>query len=179
MNLEERDLIRQAQQGDAAAMARLFKQHYSFLYKYMLKVTMNPTIAEDMTQDTIVRCIENMSRYNGSSSFSSWMMTVGTRLYIDNTRRRQREKKWMEQEGADISRRMRWQMERQGESWSEMLDGLSRLSGDHRIAILLKHYYGYSYEEIGNMLDIPEGTVKSRTAYGIKQLRKEMTSDVQ
>lgn len=57
------------------------------------------------------------------------------------------------------------------------MDGLAGLSEEHRIAILLKHYYGYSYEEIGGMLGIPEGTVKSRTAYGIKQLWKELKKD--
>lgn len=171
---EEVELIRQAQQGDAAAMAMLFKQHYSFLYKYLLKVTMDPMVAEDITQDTIVRCMENMNRYDGTSSFSSWMITIATRLFIDRARRKKREKKWLGQETVQSARRMRWQMERRGEDWSDMLDGLSRLSEDHRIAILLKHYYGYTYEEIGTLLGIPEGTVKSRTAYGIKQLRKEM-----
>lgn len=171
---DEKELIQQAQQGDAAAMALLFKQHYSFLYKYLLKVTMDPIVAEDTAQDTIVRCMENMKRYNGTSSFSSWMITIATRLFIDSARRKKREKKWLEQEAVQSARRMRWQMERRGEDWTDMLDGLSRLSEDHRIAILLKHYYGYSYDEIGTMLGIPEGTVKSRTAYGIKQLRKEM-----
>ncbi|KZS45395.1 RNA polymerase sigma factor SigY [Paenibacillus glucanolyticus] len=176
---DEEDLIRQAQRGDAAAMAQLFKQHYSFLYKYLLKVTMDPMIAEDTAQDTIVRCMENMARYNGTSSFSSWMITIATRLFIDQARRKKREKKWLEQEGVQAARRMRWQMERRGEEWTDMLDGLSRLSEDHRIAILLKHYYGYSYDQIGSMLGIPEGTAKSRTAYGIKQLRKEMGDDGQ
>lgn len=82
--------------------------------------------------------------------------------------------KWLEDEQLRSVRQLRWQMERHGEAWSELLDGLARLSEEHRIAILLKHYYGYSYEEIGSMLGIPVGTVKSRTAYGIKQLRKEL-----
>lgn len=58
-----------------------------------------------------------------------------------------------------------------------MLDAMSRLSSAHRMAVLLKHYYGYGYEEIGEMLDIPAGTAKSRVAAGLGQLRKELNDD--
>lgn len=176
---DEKDLIWKAQRGGVEEMAILFKQHYPTLYKYLLKVTMDPMVAEDTAQDTIIRCMENITRYNGTSSFSSWMITIATRLLIDSKRRKKREKKWIEQEGHQTARRMRWQMEQRGEQWNDMLESLSRLPENHRIAILLKHYYGYSYGEIGDMLGIPEGTVKSRTAYGIKQLRKELGKDGQ
>ncbi|MEK3733477.1 MULTISPECIES: RNA polymerase sigma factor SigY [Paenibacillus] len=176
MILEEEDWIRKAQQGDTNAMGALFKHHYSFLYKYLLKITMNHSVAEDTAQDTVIRCMENIARYNGTSSFSSWMITIATRLYIDRTRRNKRETKWLENEQRRSVTQLRWQMERQGEQWTDLLDGLAQLSDEHRIAILLKHYYGYSYEEIGSMLGIPAGTVKSRTAYGIKQLRKELNA---
>lgn len=175
MVLDDKDLIPKAQQGDTAAMAQLFNKHYSFLYKYLIKVTMDPMLAEDTAQDTIVRCMENLNRYNGTSSFSSWMITIATRLYIDGTRRKKREKAWLEQEHRQRARAMRWQMEYRGEEWTDLLQSLSQLSDEHRIAILLKHYYGYGYDEIGEMLGIPAGTVKSRTSYGIRQLRKEMS----
>lgn len=172
MVLDDKDLIRRAQHGDTAAMAQLFKKHYSFLYKYLIKVTMDPMLAEDTAQDTIVRCMENISRYNGTSSFTSWMITIATRLYIDGTRKKKREKAWLVQEQQQTARAMRWQVEYRGAEWTDLLQGLSELTEEHRVAILLKHYYGYGYDEIGEMLGIPAGTVKSRVAYGIRQLRK-------
>lgn len=178
MKSEDEEVIRLAIKGDTAAMAQLFQQNYSFLYKYLLKVTMNPSVAEDTAQDTIIRCMENIGRYNGSSSFSSWMITIGTRIYMDKARRKKREQKWLQNEREQGIRRIRWQLESRNEEWSDLMESLARLSEDHRIAILLKHYYGYSYEEIGDMLGVPAGTIKSRIAYGIKSLRKEMNGDV-
>lgn len=171
-------LIREAQQGNASALAELLQSQYIFLYKYLLKVTLDPSLAEEICQDTMVRCMEKITSYNGSSAFSSWLITIATRLYIDRKRRRVREQKWSKREEQGL-RSLRWRFESRNEEWSEVLEALSRLPSQQRVAVLLKHYYGYSYDEIGSMLQIPEGTAKSRTAYGIRQLRKELGEDGQ
>ncbi|MNN18155.1 RNA polymerase sigma factor SigY [compost metagenome] len=131
---------------------------------------MDPKIAEDLTQDTMMKCMENIQRYDGTSAFSSWLMTIATRLFIDLTRRRKREKQWLVQDSN--ANRLKWHFEANQEEWTDLLELLSRLSPEHRIAILLKHYYGYGYDEIGKMLNIPAGTIKSRVAYGLRELRK-------
>ncbi|AJS60124.1 RNA polymerase sigma factor SigY [Paenibacillus sp. IHBB 10380] len=172
MRTEERNQIKLAQQGNAEVLAELIHEHYSFLYKYLVKVTMDPIMAEDLAQDTILRCIEKISLYDGSSSFSSWLMTIGTRIYMDQMRRKKREKNWLFKEQG--IRRIRWQFESRNEEWSDVLESLAGLSREHRVSVLLKHYYGYTYEEIGDMLAIPSGTVKSRVAKGVRQLREEM-----
>ncbi|WP_410772289.1 RNA polymerase sigma factor SigY [Fontibacillus sp. BL9] len=168
----EQVLVQQAQKGDSAALASLMHEHYSFVYKYLVKITMDPKAAEDLAQDTMVRCMEKIDRYDGSSSFSSWLITIGTRLFIDKTRRKKREKSWMQQE--ESARKLRWHYENQQESWTDLLEQLFRLPTDQRIAILLKHYYGYTYDEIGSMLNIPSGTAKSRVSCGLSELRKEV-----
>lgn len=172
MSTEEREKIKLAQQGDVDVLADLIHEHYAFIYKYLVKVTMDPVMAEDLTQDTIVRCIEKIRLYDGTSSFSSWLMTIGTRIYIDQMRRKKREKNWLFKERG--IRRIKWQFESKNEEWSDILESLARLTTEHRVAVLLKHYYGYTYEEIGEMLSIPSGTVKSRVAVGVRQLREEM-----
>lgn len=167
----ERALIQQAQRGDSAALASLIHEHYSFVFKYLVKISMDPKMAEDLAQDTMIRCMENIERYDGSSSFSSWLITIATRVFIDKTRRKKRENSWMKQE--EIARRLRWNYENQQEDWTDLLDLMSRLPADQRIAILLKHYYGYTYDEIGTLLGIPAGTAKSRVSTGLTELRKE------
>ncbi|ASA24153.1 RNA polymerase sigma factor SigY [Paenibacillus donghaensis] len=167
--------IRKAQQGDASALALLLRENYTFLYKYLIKVTLDPSLAEDLAQDTMVRCMEKIGTYNGKSAFSSWLITIATRIYIDRKRRWKREEAWKRQEQG--LRSIRWRFESRGEAWSDVLDSLSRLPYAQRVAVLLKHYYGYGYEEIAEMLQIPAGTAKSRVATGLSQLRKELKED--
>jgi len=174
MRTAELEEVRRAAEGDDSALAALLQRHYSFVYKYLVKVTMDPNLAEEIVQDTMIRCMENIRRYDGTSAFSSWMVTIGTRIYIDRIRRKKREQSWLDLIRHQAIRRFRWQLESRNEEWTDVMDAMTRLTPEHRVTVLLKHYYGYSYDEIGDMLGIPAGTAKSRTAYGLRQLRKEL-----
>ncbi|MEC0241671.1 RNA polymerase sigma factor SigY [Paenibacillus dokdonensis] len=173
--MDEQKQIKRAQRGDSQAMAQLLQSHYSFLMKYLIKMTMNPALAEDIAQETMLRCIEKIKLYNGKSKFSSWLITLATRIYIDQMRRKQVEKQWKDQEQA--LRQTEWQLKHQLEAWTDAVQALSRLSYEWRLPILLKHYYGYTQDEIAEIMDIPPGTVKSRIYHGLQQLRKELTTD--
>lgn len=172
---DEQELIRQAVRGDAVALSMLMQQHYSFLMKYLIKVTLNSALAEDITQETMIKCIEKIHLYNGKSKFSSWLITIATNLYIDDLRKKKREQNWQEQEQS--LRKMRWQASQLQEDWPLVLDALGGLSEDVRVPIILKHYYGYSYEEIAEIMQLAAGTVKSRIHNGLKSLRKELSHD--
>lgn len=179
---EERDdtqLIALAKRGNRTALADLLHRHYSFLYKYLLKLTMNPHAAEDLAQDTMLKAMEKIGLYQGQSKFSSWLITIATRLYIDSGRKQRRESGWQEQERRrqQSLRGMRWQAASAGGDWPAALDALAALPDETRLPIVLKHYYGYSYEEIAAMTGTLAGTVKSRVHYGIASLRKELTND--
>lgn len=168
--MDEKDLIRKAQKGDTLALAKLLQQNYSFVVKYLMKVTLHPQIAEDLTQETMMRCIEKIHLYNGESKFSSWLITIATNLFIDQQRKKKREKKWVEQE--QVLRKMKWNVANRNEEWTDVIDVLAQINVDIRMPIVLKHYYGYTYEEIGKMMGIAEGTVKSRVSNGLKSVRK-------
>jgi RNA polymerase sigma-70 factor (ECF subfamily) len=172
LRMDDREWIERAQKGDSDALARLLRQHYAFLLKYMTKITFQPALAEDLTQETMMRCIEKIRLYNFTSKFSSWLITIGTNLYFDHARKKKREKEW--RDGELSLRQIKWHAEQKGEEWSDVLDALGRMPDGVRIPIVLKHYYGYAYEEIAGMLDIAVGTVKSRIHNGIKSLRMEL-----
>ena len=67
-------LIKSAKEGDHLAFACIFKENYPFLVKYLIKITMNPDIAEELAQDTMAKCIQKIHLYNGQSKFSTWLI---------------------------------------------------------------------------------------------------------
>lgn len=169
--MDEKDLIKQAKKGDTLALSKLLEQNYSFLVEYLMKITLHPEIAEDLTQETMMKSIEKIQLYNGKSKFSSWLITIATNLFIDQQRKKKRETKWVEQEQA--LRKMKWKAN-QNEEWLDVIDVLAQIDEKTSLPIVLKHYYGYSYKEIGKMMGIAEGTVKSRVSNGLKMVRKEL-----
>lgn len=170
--MEEKELILSAKSGDNQALALLFQNNYPFLVKYLIKVTMNPDIAEELAQETMAKCIEKIGLYQFKSKFSSWLISIATHLYIDQQRRKKREKNWQQEE--EQYRKLKWHLETRNEEWNDALTALGKLSDDVRVPIILRHYYGYSYDEIGELMKISAGTVKSRVHNGIMAVRKEL-----
>ncbi|REK71678.1 RNA polymerase sigma factor SigY [Paenibacillus paeoniae] len=172
--MDESRLIQQAIQGDNRSLSELLRRHYSFLYQYALKLTMDKSRAEDITQDTMLKAIEKIGTYRAQSKFSTWLIAIASRLAIDRGRRSVRERKWVaEEEGA--LRALRYETLSRMNDWPDALQAIGELDEKLRMAVLLKYYYGYSQEEIAEMVDTPVGTVKSRIHAGMKQLRKELS----
>ena len=176
---EEKHLLDKAKHGDEVAFSLLYEQFYPFLYKYLLKLTLQEDLSKDIAQDTMLKCYKHLHAFKGDSKFSSWMISIASRVYIDYIRKKKREKKWLNQVKATLSRQLAWNAQSKGIDWSEHFTDFNNLDPDVKVPILLRHYYGYSYEEIGTMLGIKTGTVKSRVHNGIKLIRKEWTEDGQ
>ncbi|MBN6887681.1 RNA polymerase sigma-70 factor, ECF subfamily [Cytobacillus horneckiae] len=168
--MNEAKIIKKAKKGDHLAFASLFQQHYPILYKYLLKVTMNPDLSEELAQETMAKAIEKLPLFKGKSKFSTWLISIATNKYIDYHRKEKREKDWISDEEA--YRKLKWRMESYNEDWNDALTELGKLSEGVRIPIILKHYYGYSYDEIGEMMNISAGTVKSRVHNGLTAVRE-------
>ncbi|QHT62903.1 RNA polymerase sigma factor SigY [Paenibacillus lycopersici] len=172
---EDEHLIARAVRGDDEALASLLRSHYGMLYKYMLKITMNKAMAEDLVQDTMLRAIERIGSFQRKSKFSTWLIAIATRRYIDEMRKEKRLRRWQTEQQA--LQGIRFQAALRQQDWPDALDALGGLSYDMRVPILLKHYYGYGYEEIAAWMDIPVGTVKSRLHNGLIKLKKELQND--
>lgn len=170
--MSETELIRRARKKDKQAFAELFRIHYAFLFHYLLKLTLSKEVAEDVAQDAMLKAYLHMNSYTGASSFSTWLITIAGRSYLDRLRKEKREKAWLLQEQVNKSRQLAWQLQGKNEQWSDLLEKFSRLKPDLRMAVVLKHYYGYSYDEIAEMTGVRSGTIKSRVHAGIIELRK-------
>lgn len=157
------------------ALARLLQAHYLAVKKYLVTVTFDRTLAEDLTQETMIRAIQRIGQFGSRAKFSTWLIAIATNLYMDLLRRQKRERR-LEEEQADALRLQGATLE-PGANWQELLERLERLPRDVSLPVVLKHYYGYTYEEIAEWMGIPEGTVKSRIHNGVRSLRKGWEAD--
>ena len=165
------DLIAKAQRGDQVALARLLQANYLAVKKYLVTVTFNRTLAEDLTQETMIRAISRIGQYSGRAKFTTWLIAIATHLYMDYLRRQQRERR--------LEAELAYDMPAGGPepAWADVMERLHALPRDVALPVVLKHYYGYTYEEIAEWMGIPEGTVKSRIFNGVRALRKGLTHD--
>jgi RNA polymerase sigma-70 factor (ECF subfamily) len=156
------------------------------LYSSALRMTRNPTDAEDLVQETVLRAYRGFAGFQEGTNLKAWLYRILTNSFINTYRKRQREPVTVE--GPDdidewylYDRLGARSVEPSAES--EVLEqlpdedvqrALESLPEGFRMAVLLADVQGFSYKEIAEMLDIPIGTVMSRLHRGRKALEKAL-----
>ncbi len=160
-------------------MRKTHRQAYSFA----VKLTGNPSEAEDLVQETYVRAFRFFHRYDDTLPFTNWLYRIMSNAHIDGVRRRQRLKtislEQPTEQGTstldipDTARSAETSMvdSAMGE---DVEDALSTMTPEFRTAVLLADVEGMAYEEIAEVMRTSVGTVRSRIHRGRKQLRKHL-----
>ncbi|AGW41603.1 RNA polymerase sigma factor SigK [Leifsonia xyli subsp. cynodontis DSM 46306] len=155
---------------DARLLRQLHDEHAQALWRYVVRLTSDRAMADDVVQETLLRAWRKPSVLDQShQSARAWLFTVARNLVIDDRRSahtRHEIGTGALPERAAVARDSDAALDAQIVS-----DALAGLSDEHR-AVLVHAYYGdRSIAEISRELDIPEGTVKSRLHYGLRALR--------
>ncbi|AJY73624.1 RNA polymerase sigma factor SigY [Paenibacillus beijingensis] len=172
--MDETQLIKQAKKGNERAFAVLLQNHYLYVKRYLMKISLQPSLAEDLTQETMIKAIEQIHSFEGRAAFSTWLVKIATRLFLDEKRKQSRRSRLQREYGTA---QLMSEINEAEDGWPEMVEALSLLPDEQRTSVVLKHYYGYTYEEIGRMTNVSTGTVKSRVHHGIAFVRKELESN--
>ncbi|MEG0308606.1 MAG: RNA polymerase sigma factor SigY [Clostridium sp.] len=172
--MDEKDLITKAQNGNKSALNTLLQNNYKSLYGFLIKFTGDIYLSEELVQDTLLRASLKINSFRGDCKFSSWIIQISINLYKNYVKKNQKTV-LMETNIIDVASHYN------GEDkiidslqLKEALSELQKMPYKKRIAFILKHYYGYSLEEISEILNIPTGTVKSRIHNTIKKLRESI-----
>ena len=87
--MNEKALIKKCQRGDKQAFEELIRLYYDYVSGFLLKTTMASTLSEDLTQETFLKMIRSIEKFDpgGSAAFGTWLITIAKNCYIDHLRR--------------------------------------------------------------------------------------------
>ncbi|GIP19166.1 ECF RNA polymerase sigma factor SigW [Paenibacillus montaniterrae] len=184
MNLLESQLVKLALKGDQAAFAELVELYQEKLYHMAYRMLNNRQEAEDVVQETFLRVFNNLERYNDSMKFSTWIYRIATNLCIDRLRKRKPiyslDAESTEYEGLD-GYSMIPSDDRTPES--ELLlsetqriihQAIDTLPPKYKTVMILRYIHELSLQEVGDILDMPVTTIKTRVHRGREFLRKKL-----
>jgi RNA polymerase sigma-70 factor, ECF subfamily len=180
------EIIEQARLGDPLAWEKLVQRHNRRVYNLCYRFVGKPDQAEDLTQDAFIKIFKNMGNYNATAgNFVTWVVSVTRNLLIDHYRQSKNDRMTVSideplEEGEDFSLLDNLQDDKptpqkvfeKKEEVAMLQWGLKQLSPELKEAVILRDLEDLSYQEIGTILKIPEGTVKSRINRGRIELTK-------
>jgi RNA polymerase sigma-70 factor, ECF subfamily len=178
---DEQAMWRVQMHEDAHAFAQLMKRWEEPIRRLCTRLTGDVHRAEDLTQEAFTRIFTRRKDYRAGGRFSTYLWRIALNLCYDDLRRtRRRGEAFLEdQTGEEFSviDHMATQPSPdtamvQEERADMVRRALMRLPDNHRSVIVLRHYEGLKFREIAEVLEIPEGTVKSRMADGLTQLSR-------
>lgn len=169
--MDEQKLISLAQKGDQSAFEQLLDHYQKPVYHQALRLVSNPEDAADVTQEVFIKVWKHLPSFRGESSFSTWLYRLTDNAALDLIRRekkRRGDSSLDDEESAltlpaDPAPTPHQAIE-QKELHQAVADGLAQLSEEHRQVLVMREINGLSYEQIGSILDLSPGTVKSRIA---------------
>jgi RNA polymerase sigma-70 factor (ECF subfamily) len=174
-------LIQRVGRGDQAAFADLYDLVAPLVHGVVLKVVRDPSHAEEVVQEVFVELWRVAPRFDPAKGVvSSWVATIAHRRAVDRVRSEQAARNRVERESFRIERPHdevadsvvavdQSQFERR-----RVRRALERLTSMQREAVELAYFGGYTYREVAVLLDVPEGTVKTRIRDGMIRLRDEL-----
>lgn len=180
-NKDEKRLVNKAKNGNIAAFEELITAHEVKIYNIAYRMFHNEEDAKDLSQEIFIKVFENIGKFKGNSSFSTWLYRIATNTCIDELRRRKGKETYsidaevetdegnMKREYSDLKPNPE-EMAINKEVSIQIQNAMDHLSEEHKTAIILRDLQGLEYNEISEILECSLGTVKSRISRARRQL---------
>jgi len=175
--VDETQLIARVRAGDSAAERALYDAHVDRVYRLAFRLSGDDTLAQDFTQEAFIRAFDKLSSFRGESAFSTWLHSVAVSSVMTGFRRlkRVRSREAELEEASTVAD--------SGVSGDPLLrqrleEELERLPERLRVPVVLHDIEGFTHREIGEMLDIPQGTSKARLFEARARLREALAGVV-
>jgi len=172
----QRDLVVRAMAGDHEAFSELARLMIRRLYAVARLILHDTARAEDVTQEALLICWRDLSALRDPDRFEAWLHRL---LVRECYRAARNERRRTEVEGRVRSIGVVDDPGQLNAQRDELRRGFARLTVDLRTALVLHHYLGYTFPEIGDLLSIPTGTAKSRVHRATQLMRAAIVADAQ
>jgi len=191
LSLKEASLIEQSKAGDIDSFEQLIAAHQKKAFNIAYRILGNLEDANDVTQEALIKAYRGIRNFNGKSSFSTWLYTIVNNACIDFIRKnRKTNVTYLDREYETEEGSYKLQVYGNEETPEELFEkkevqklvheAINKLSYEHRRIIVLRDIEQFSYQEISQILNCSEGTVKSRinrARSNLKMLIKEKLDD--
>lgn len=175
---QEQELLDRCLAGEDSAWEALLKAHSRKIYNLCYRFTGRVEEAEDVTQEVFIKVFQTLKSYHAAQgSFGTWLNRVARNHLVDHYRRARKDRvtSSLEDELPEAEQQPSPHMEATGQVESRerrevLQQGLDKLSPDLREAVILRDLHDLDYEEIAQVLSVPQGTVKSRINRGRLEL---------
>jgi len=170
------ELMQQIVSGDQAAFSELYHRYKSRMYYYFYRMLgSSEELANDFLQELFMKLIEKPESYNPHYSFTTWLYSVANNMCKNEYRRREIRQEYLDNEVMESQTDFLNDASIEPEQVIEkVFETLNLLGEEHRSAFLLRYREGFSIKEVAEVLDVPEGTVKSRLFYAKKMLAEKL-----
>jgi len=178
---ELEDSISRLRSGDLSGLTEIMSRYQHRMYRFLLRLTQDPVIADDLFQQTWLRVTERIGRYDARRQFEPWLFSVARNLTIDYLRQRQpRSLDVVEESGESPAARLVAEgldpLERllEFERGGVLAAAIAELPVIHREVLTLRFEEELRLEQIAEIAGIPLSTVKSRLLRALESLRERL-----
>jgi RNA polymerase sigma-70 factor (ECF subfamily) len=179
---QEVSLIRQSKAGDIESFERLIAKYQKKAFNIAYHMLGNPEDANDVTQEALIKAYKGIKNFRGRSSFSTWLYTIVNNTCIDFIRKNRKaniiylDREYETEEGVykiqlNSNEDTPEQLFEKREVQRLVRESIGELGYDYRKVIILRDIEDFSYKEIAQILNCPEGTVKSRISRARNSLK--------
>jgi RNA polymerase sigma-70 factor, ECF subfamily len=185
----DKDLVQAAKAGDRDAFRALFERYHRRVFAVALGVLRNPTDAQDVVQDGFVKAYRYLDKFEGNSSFYTWLYRIVMNLAIDHIRKHRRGRPVEANDehlregntavvnddllplhlGTNPSRMLFDKQVR-----ARLEQAMSSLSENHRAVLVMRELDGLSYEEMAAMMSCSKGTIMSRLFHARRNMQRQL-----
>jgi len=169
----ERRIVKALREGRREAYEDVINIHYASIYRLLLFLTRNASLAEDMTQEVFASAWAAIQGFRGEASVKTWLRRIAYNLFLDAQRRRKRDESVagrLSERNPEVAADPLAQVVTD-EHLGRMYRAMDDLEGEERAVLLLHYLDGLSYREMAQVLHQPAGSLKWITHDALEKLR--------